>query len=57
VKHEPKCAVSPQRPEPEQLRAIDKLRLKDFNPEEGFEWPASAEDRDKDDAWGGGKDS
>jgi len=57
VKHEPKCAVSPQRPGPDELEAIDKLRLKDFDPEEGYEWPAAPEDGDKDDAGGGGKDS
>ena len=45
--NEPRCAVSPQRAERNvagaEREALSKIRLRDFDPEEGYEWPCGEE--------------
>ncbi len=59
--NEPKCAVSPQRAERDvagkEREALSKIRLRDFDPEEGYEWPCGEESRDMDVTGGGGGSS
>jgi hypothetical protein len=59
--NEPRCAVSPRRSEREiagkRLEAVSKIRLRDFDPEEGYEWPMPEESRDTDGDGGGGAHS
>ena len=50
--NEPRCAVPPQRAENDlagtEREALSKIRLRDFDPEEGYEWPCGEEGRDTD---------
>ena len=50
--NEPRCAVSPQRAERDvvgkEREALSKIRLRDFDPEEGYEWPCAEESRGTD---------
>ncbi len=59
--NEPRCAVSPQRAERDvagkEREALSKLRHRDFDPEEGYEWPCGEESRDPDETGGGGGSS
>ena len=59
--NEPKCAVSPQRAERDvagkEREALSNIRLRDFDPEEGYEWPSGEESRDTDVTGGGGGSS
>ncbi len=59
--NEPKCAVSPQRAERDvagtEREALSKIRLPDFDPEEGYEWPCGEESRDTDVTGDGGGSS
>jgi len=45
--NEPKCAVPPQRTERDvagaEREGLSKIRLPDFDPEEGYEWPCGEE--------------
>ena len=59
--NESRCAVSPQRAERDvagkEREALSKLRHRDFDPEEGYEWPCGEESRDTDETGGGGGSS
>ena len=59
--NEQKCSVSPRLAESDgggkQREALSKIRLRDFDPEEGYEWPCGEEGQETDQTEGGGGSS